>query len=167
MSKSTFIRRFIAGIIDAFFLLIIIIVFTVAVILPQMDKSYIQYYPWIIIQIFFYPLIYLLNIIYAISNNSLDILLVYSSLGVFLAEVLYYFIFELLPIKATIGHKLLGLTILDVELKQLSIKQLFLRSLLKTVTRYFFCIPMITILFTKNRQALHDIIVNSVVISQK
>jgi uncharacterized RDD family membrane protein YckC len=72
--------------------------------------------------------------------------------------------FESSVIRATIGKKLMGIQVSDVAGGRLSFKAAFLRSVMKFVSSCFLFIPHLLALFTQRRQALHDIVAESVVV---
>lgn len=87
--------------------------------------------------------------------------LYFSLLNVFIIEVVSYSIFELSPIKRTIGKLLMHL---EYEHK-LNLWCALLRNAVKILTRYLLGIPLIFIFFSKKRQTLHDVITQNSVIN--
>lgn len=87
--------------------------------------------------------------------------LCFSLLIMFIIEVVSYSIFDLSPMKRTIGKRLIRL-----EYKhKLTLWCALKRNAVKTLTRYLLGIPLIFILFSKKRQALHDVIIHNSVIN--
>ncbi len=103
----------------------------------------------------FYPYQNIIHILF-----SGDILFI----SFFVVEVLYYFIFELSPLRGTIGHKIVGINVVDKNAKNVNWKFLLVRSLIKTLSRYLYCLPMISACFSQKSQALHDILAGSFVL---
>lgn len=75
----------------------------------------------------------------------------------FLIEVAMYSVFELSPMRRTIGKVL-------VRIKYehpLTLRCALVRNAIKTLTRYLYGIPLIFVLFSKKRQTLHDVIIHN------
>ena len=79
----------------------------------------------------------------------------------FLIEVAMYSVFELSPMRRTIGKALMHI---EYE-HNLSLRCALVRNTIKTLTRYLFGIPLIFTLFSKKGQTLHDVIIHNSVIS--
>jgi uncharacterized RDD family membrane protein YckC len=82
--------------------------------------------------------------------------------GLFLTSWLYFACLESSECRATIGKQLLGLEVVTQEGKRLS----FVRASARYFLQAFVRIGVVLIFFTKRKQALHDKIVKSVVISR-
>lgn len=79
----------------------------------------------------------------------------------FSIEVAMYSVFELSPMKRTIGKVLVRI---EYE-HPLTLRCVLVRNTIKTMTRYLLGIPLIFILFSKKRQTLHDVIIHNSVIN--
>lgn len=81
--------------------------------------------------------------------------------------ILYFAALESSPLKATYGKVLMGI---QVEKKETSDRLTFSRALLrffvKILSILFVLLGIILILFTRHKQALHDIVTGSVVIKE-
>lgn len=87
--------------------------------------------------------------------------LCFSLLIMFIIEVSSYSIFDLSPMRRTIGKVL-------VRIKYehpLTLRCALVRNAIKTLTRYLYGIPLIFVLFSKKRQTLHDVIIHNSVIN--
>lgn len=104
----------------------------------------------------------LLNPLYAIVKAVIDPFSanaygVYIMLGVtFVIEVLYYSIFELLPGGRTPGYALAKLR-LYYDTDNSKAARIFLRNILKVLSRYLYCIPFLVSAFSSNGNAVYDI----------
>lgn len=79
----------------------------------------------------------------------------------FLVEVAMYSVFDLSPMKRTIGKVLVR-----IEYKHpLTLRCALLRNAIKTLTRYLYGIPLVFVLFSKKRQTLHDVIIHNSVVN--
>ena len=87
--------------------------------------------------------------------------LCFSLLILFIIEVVSYSIFDLSPMKRTIGKLLIHL---EYE-HPLTLRCALVRNAIKTLTRYLYGIPLIFVLFSKKRQTLHDVIIHNSVIN--
>lgn len=95
---------------------------------------------------------------------SLGINIWQLGLSIFIAfaiEVVMYSLFELSPMRRTIGKALMRI---EYE-RTLTLRCVLVRNTIKTLTRYVYGIPLLFILFSKKRQTLHDVISNNAVIN--
>ncbi len=69
--------------------------------------------------------------------------------------------------KASIGKSILGLTVVDERLKQLTFSKSLIRSLSKFLSLSVFGLGFLLFFINKKKQALHDILAKSVVLSVK
>jgi len=69
--------------------------------------------------------------------------------------------------QATIGKWLLGLQVTDQEGQRLTFGSALVRSLMKLISGAMACLPHLLALFSSRRQALHDIVAESVVVYGK
>ncbi|NMA85384.1 MAG: RDD family protein [Epulopiscium sp.] len=91
----------------------------------------------------------------------------------FLVEIVYYSAMEILTRKGSVGYLWTNTRICNENGDPQSIHTIIGRNCLKTFSRYLFVIPVykwafiipfITIIFTKNKQAMYDLITGTVVI---
>lgn len=82
----------------------------------------------------------------------------------YLVEVAYYSILEISPLNGTFGHKDMKICIYNKNEKSLNISNVVIRNCLKTLSRYLFAIPLLMVLFTKNKQIFYDSISDIVVV---
>ena len=156
MNKNLFTRRLYAAIIDH--ILVLIITYTIFSIVTTNILSDIinqQMAPFISIQLLINPLSLLIQIFYtpqAYGNiASVFILFILS----FIVELLYYTLFELLPLKRTPGYILLKLYI-HHDKNYLMRTRIVIRNILKIFSRYIYCIPFFILLFNKNTFTIYD-----------
>jgi hypothetical protein len=81
-------------------------------------------------------------------------------------QCFYVTLLESSPCQGTFGKILLGLSVIDISGSRISIKRAFIRGLGLIISFLLFCIGNIFIIFTKNKQGLHDIIAGTYVIHQ-
>lgn len=80
--------------------------------------------------------------------------------GLFLTALLYYAAFESSHHKATIGKRLLGLKVVDLEGNSIS----FLRAACRYTIHAILRIGFILMFFTKKKQGLHDKLTKVVIV---
>ncbi len=166
MNKNIIGKRIGAFVIDSILLFIFVFVASIVITSNFLAKEYIQVLPWMVISFFNYPLMYLLSVIYDLYLGTVDVITLYTFLAIFFSEVLYHFLFESSPLNASIGHKMTKCQVVNQEYKKLTFHQLLIRSIVKVLSRYLFCLPYITIFFTEKRQTMHDMAVKSMVIEK-
>jgi hypothetical protein len=81
-------------------------------------------------------------------------------------QCFYVTLLESSPYQGTFGKILLGLSVIDISGSRISIKRAFVRGLGLIISFLLFCIGNIFIIFTTNKQGLHDIIAGTYVIHQ-
>lgn len=85
-----------------------------------------------------------------------------------LGGVLLWFIYapflESSVIRATIGKKLMGIQVVDLNGGKISFRSAMIRSLMKLISGLLAFIPHLLALFTDRRQALHDLVAETVVV---
>ena len=59
---------------------------------------------------------------------------------IFVVEVMYYSLFELLPTKRTLGYRISGIRLRNISEKPMQ-GRIIERNVLKVLSRYLFCIP--------------------------
>jgi uncharacterized RDD family membrane protein YckC len=83
--------------------------------------------------------------------------------GVFL-WLLYAPFLESSALRATVGKKLLGIQVVDLQGNTITFRAAMIRSLMKLVSCVFAFLPYLLALFTDRKQALHDIVAETVVV---
>lgn len=79
---------------------------------------------------------------------------------------LYWPVLESSPWQATIGKRVMGLEVTDLDGNRLSFLRAFLRSLAKIISSIPLGIGFLIAAFTARKQALHDIIVKTLVVQE-
>jgi len=79
----------------------------------------------------------------------------------------YYGICEGSSMSASLGKKILGLMVVDARGRKLSWALAFIRAICKILSGLVFGIGYFSVIFDKNRQALHDKMVNTFVVVKK
>ena len=77
-------------------------------------------------------------------------------LVLYIVLIVYNTICESTRMKGTLGKKLCGLVVVDVDGVKLTFFNALLRNLGKAVSLYFFGLGFISIFFSEHRQAMHD-----------
>lgn len=94
--------------------------------------------------------------------------LVLGSILPFVGGLLIWFFYapflESSVVRATIGKKLMGIQVTDLSGGRLSFRAAMIRSLMKLISSVLFFLPHLLALFTERRQALHDLVAESVVV---
>ena len=80
---------------------------------------------------------------------------------------LYFTGMESSSSQATLGKKILGIKITDVEGNQINFRQANIRFLSKYISTFIFFIGFVMAAFTERKQALHDLIADTLVIKKK
>lgn len=84
--------------------------------------------------------------------------------GPALVVLFYSPIFESSLVRATIGKHLCGIQVSDTAGRRITFGAAFIRLLVKLVSPALAFIPYLFALFTKRRQALHDLVADTVVV---
>lgn len=149
MTNNVFYRRLMAAVID--FTIIFIAAFCICAWLSikiftfQIDQ---QMAPFVVIEILTYPLSFVWQICtdpQAFGNSSIFFLFLAVS---FFLESIFYTVFELFPSGRTPGFALMNIRIVHSTPRYRTLR-IVLRNLMKTLSRYFFCIPFILSVFNK------------------
>lgn len=93
------------------------------------------------------------------ENVSIVILLLLAVLA-----MLYYPYFESSAEQATLGKQLMGIIVIDRSGQRISFGKACIRFIFKYIGIRFFALGILPILFSKNKQALHDLVVDSYVV---
>ena len=167
MDNIIFFRRVFAYFID--FLVVSLILFLVCNILMLIFNSESineQAAPFVLINLIFLPLDFLFKLLqFPDAYGGISWIYTFLPFIVFL-EVLMYTLVEFSPMKATIGKRIMHLTIKCINGKDLSFCRVFHRNLIKVFSRILFGLPFLVISFTKKRKAIHDLITNIEVIDK-
>lgn len=87
--------------------------------------------------------------------------------GSVVLALFYYPVFESSPMQATPGKYWMGLRVLNQNGQTLSFPRAVARHLLKYVSACLLAVGYLIQLFTEKRQALHDLVVSSVVVKSE
>jgi len=87
--------------------------------------------------------------------------------GWFLLNYFYFSLFESSKKKATLGKMALGIIVTDINGEKISFKRASARYLLKFLSASILFIGFIIAAFTSKKQALHDIIAETLVIKNR
>ena len=74
---------------------------------------------------------------------------------IFLVEVMYYSLFEILPTKRTFGYRILDIRLCYDSAKSIRAR-IFGRNVLKVLSRYLFCIPFFISVKNANGITVYD-----------
>ena len=123
-------------------------------------------YPFVLIMMIFFPVKFTYNIyLYPQAYNNLTLILGIMAF-LFVMETLYFSIMEFFMNGATIGRKRANTLLVKDDNERLTFNTIFVRNLLKTISRYFYCIPVLPMFFLKGHKTLYDIILKTKVIRQ-
>lgn len=84
--------------------------------------------------------------------------------GGFIAAILYAPVFESSRIQATLGKQLMGIQVADLSGNRISFKTALIRFFMKFVSSAILFIGHLFAFFTERKQALHDLVADTVVI---
>jgi uncharacterized RDD family membrane protein YckC len=79
--------------------------------------------------------------------------------------ILYYGVFQSLSNGGTLGKKLLHIRIICIDGSEFSMLNSILRYIVNTITMQCF-LPSVIMFFTTYRQALHDLVVKTIVVDE-
>ncbi|HEY8279355.1 MAG TPA: RDD family protein [Bdellovibrionota bacterium] len=85
-------------------------------------------------------------------------------IGGIVAYFLYAPFLESSVLRATIGKKLMGIQVNAVDGGRISFRSAMIRALMKLISSALFFVPHLLALFTEKRQALHDLVAETVVV---
>ncbi|GHM99789.1 hypothetical protein WSM22_12790 [Cytophagales bacterium WSM2-2] len=88
------------------------------------------------------------------------------ALLVFIMQVLYYSLMESSKFQGTLGKMALGLIVTDANGAKLDFTKALIRNLCKIISAVILCIGYIMAGFTEKKQALHDMIANTLVVKK-
>lgn len=87
-------------------------------------------------------------------------------LGYYALGVLYFAIQESSAYQATLGKRLLGLAVCNLDGERISLVRAIFRNILRIINLMIFSIGYLLILFTPKEQGLHDLIAKTLVIDE-
>ena len=88
------------------------------------------------------------------------------ALLIFILQVLYFSLMESSKYQGTVGKMALGLIVTDANGAKLDFGKALVRNLGKIVSSLILCIGYIMAGFTEKKQALHDMIANTLVVKK-
>ncbi len=156
MKNSTFIERALAAIIDYIFVFIISFTACAWLIINVFADAYDQQVaPFVVMTFLFNPLSELIRLFSSTESYGQEYVEWVVLAVCFGIEVLYYSIFELLPIKKTPGKMILKIKVC-YDSKRMIQARIVIRNILKVFSRYVYCVPFIASLFSKNGCTIYD-----------
>ena len=161
MRYSNFSKRAKAYLVDYLIVSIPIMIVTSMIVLNFFPRtSSLNVYPFILLMLMFCPYFMLeYLILYPIKN---DIVLVLGSIVIIIIlESIIYTLMEFWFNGQTIGKKCN-----DICLYNIPIFKIFIRNILKSTSKYFLCIPYLTVLVTKEKQTAYDLLLGTHVIDK-
>lgn len=84
----------------------------------------------------------------------------------FIIWIVYYTLMEMSKLQATIGKIALGLVVTDINGGRLDFGKALIRNLFKIISGAILSIGYIMAAFTARKQALHDIVANTLVVKK-
>jgi uncharacterized RDD family membrane protein YckC len=160
-SYAGFWRRFLAGIIDLF----VMVVFVIPCIITWQKHSL------LLDQAMNQLMVGSIDVnIYPELSHQISIygILFYICLGVLIIfNWLYFAISEKSKYQGTLGKQLLGIKVTDINGNKLTFLKSNARYWAKYISTFIFFIGYVLTAFTKKKQALHDIIVKTLVVNKK
>ena len=158
-------KRISAAIIDFFLIFIPLFIVCVIVLVQVAGKDVnSQVVPIVAFQLVVSPIGIIQHVMeYPLSLGITIDQLFISLFVVFVFEVLIYSVFEVSPLKRTIGKVLMHL---EYE-HNLTLWQALLRNALKVLSRYLLGIPLVFAIFSKKGYALHDVLIHNSVVKSK
>ena len=165
MDSTSFVKRVVGGIIDIVLLFFLLNLFSAVfyeIFHTGNDYTASTYIViWIIL-----PVQIIANMVTTPGYFGGDSVYYVLFVLLFLIETSYYFIMALLPTKGTLGHFWMKMRIYKTDGSLPNAATLLIRSILKTISRYLFGLPLLLIFFTRKDQALHDLLTKTVVLEK-
>ena len=87
--------------------------------------------------------------------------------GPILLSFCYYIFFEASAAQATPGKRLAGLRVVSLNGTPITLKDALIRMVLRSISTFLFLLPYLAIFFTKRRQAAHDFVSETLVVTGK
>lgn len=94
----------------------------------------------------------------AIANHLIPVL------GGLIAWFFYAPVFESSQLRATLGKHLMGIQVVDLSGRRISLRAAVIRNFLKIVSSALLFLGFVVALFTKRKQTLHDMLADTIVI---
>ncbi|WP_321416601.1 RDD family protein [uncultured Methanomethylovorans sp.] len=110
---------------------------------------------------FLFAMLFALLSPFLIENENVGIVIL---LMLAVLAMLYYPYFESSAEQATLGKQLMGIIVIDRSGQRISFGKACIRFILKYIGIRFFALGILPILFSENKQALHDLVVDSYVV---
>ena len=119
---------------------------------------------YIIDIIFIFLLIHLIDIVLAMTDMlpPLDVRILFY----YIISVMYFALQESSAYQATLGKRLLGLSVCNLEGERISLPKAIARNVLRLLNWLIFSFGYLLILFTAKEQGLHDLIAKTLVIDE-
>lgn len=158
-------KRIVAATID-FFLIVIPLFILCVIVVNQVGGESVnaQVIPIVAFQLVLSPIGIIQHVMeYPLSLGITIDQLFISLFVMFVFEVIIYSVFEVSPLKRTIGKILMHL---EYE-HNLTLRQALLRNTLKVLSRYLLGIPLIFAMFSKKGHALHDMLLHTSVVKYR
>lgn len=155
MKFRVFKKRLFAAIID--YIIIFAIAYTVcALVMTGVFKDTFdqQAAPFMVLILLLNPLSQIPRV-FSAPQDTLTIMGYVLIAVIFIVEVLYYSLSELLPAKRTPGYKISGIRLLYDSEKSMPMR-IIGRNILKVLSRYLFCISFVISVFDPNGDAIYD-----------
>lgn len=115
---------------------------------------------------FLSPLLIQMQMHNSISSSVYWFVAVSVSLGVFSSQWAYFIAMETSPLKATLGKLLSGLYVTNLDGERISLAQANGRFFGKFLSALILCVGFLMAAFTQNKQALHDVLANTLVLKK-
>ncbi|MBT3392665.1 MAG: RDD family protein [Elusimicrobiaceae bacterium] len=120
----------------------------------------IDYFPFPMLGLFTLITLYKKGYNFTLAQDALCIL------GFLFLFIIYHAIFNSGG-RVSLGKFLMGIKVITLEDQPLTFKKAFIRGFVILVEAFTFFIGFVFAIFTKNKQAVHDMVVNSTVISTR
>lgn len=99
--------------------------------------------------------------------GGLSLLAILLLIIVFIGYALFYYAYQHSRTGQTPGKKMMNLQLMRSDGQNISMLQASIRYFIKFISFFVLFLPMLPILFNKQKQALHDMVIDSVVIRKK
>ena len=122
---------------------------------------------WAIFQLVFGLIMLLVNLALGSDEPGLSLWPLLLNIILFFTLGTFYFAYMHSKNKQTIGKKILKIELVQNDGKNLTMVKAVFRFFVKVLSMLLFCLPFLPILFNKQKQGLHDMVVNSLTIRKK
>lgn len=169
MEGVIYFKRVVSSLVDYFIIFILFNIICILIITElNIAKGDMQMAPFVVINMFFIPLDFLISAINDSSAYGIDRDVYLLFFGVmFFVELMYFTVTEISPLKASIGYTSFGIVLEATNDQKITISVLFKRNILKALSRYCFAIPFLVMTFTKNKQTVYDKAAKVIVVEDK